>query len=94
VSRRVLVVEDHEDNHRIVRDPRSPAGYEATRRIKANPALRATPIIAAKNDHPRRAACLRGRGEAFRRTPRGTLRACFLAWALGLRRSAILRLRQ
>ena len=81
MSRRILVVEDHEDNRRIVRDLLTSAGYEmieavtgeegvaaaererpdlilmdiqlpgldgyeATRRIKANPALRAIPIIA------------------------------------------------
>jgi two-component system cell cycle response regulator DivK len=81
VSKRILVVEDHEDNRRIVRDLLQSAGfemiealtgedgvraaeaerpdlilmdiqlpgldgYEATRRIKANPALRAIPIIA------------------------------------------------
>jgi two-component system, cell cycle response regulator DivK len=81
VSRRILLIEDHEDNRRIVRDLLTPAGYEvvealtgedgvsmadthrpdlilmdiqlpgldgyeATRRIKANPALRAIPIIA------------------------------------------------
>ena len=81
MSRRILVIEDHEDNRRIVRDLLTPAGYElieavtgedgvamaethrpdlilmdiqlpgldgyeATRRIKANPALRAIPIIA------------------------------------------------
>jgi two-component system, cell cycle response regulator DivK len=80
VSRRILVVEDHEDNRRIVRDLLTPSGYEviealtgedgvamadshrpdlilmdiqlpgldgyeATRQIKANPALRAIPII-------------------------------------------------
>jgi two-component system cell cycle response regulator DivK len=81
VSKRVLVIDDHEDNRRILRDlltnagyevieavtgeeavtsarAHSPAlilmdiqlpgidGYEATRRIKADPALRAIPIIA------------------------------------------------
>jgi len=81
MSRRILLIEDHEDNRRIVRDLLTPAGYEvveavtgedgvamadsqrpdlilmdiqlpgldgyeATRRIKANPALRAIPIIA------------------------------------------------
>jgi two-component system cell cycle response regulator DivK len=81
VSRRILVVEDHEENRRIMRDLLTAAGYEmiealtgeegialaererpdlilmdiqlpgldgyeATRRIKANPALRAIPIIA------------------------------------------------
>jgi len=81
VSRRVLVVEDHEENRRIMRDLLTAAGYEmlealtgeegvllaaqerpdlilmdiqlpgldgyeATRRIKADPALRAIPIIA------------------------------------------------
>ena len=81
MSRRVLVVEDHEENRRIMRDLLTSAGYEmieavtgedgvalaererpdlilmdiqlpgldgyeATRRIKANPALRAIPIIA------------------------------------------------
>jgi two-component system cell cycle response regulator DivK len=81
MSRRILVVEDHEDNRRILRDLLTSAGYElleavtgedgvalaererpdlilmdiqlpgldgyeATRRIKANPALRAIPIIA------------------------------------------------
>jgi len=81
VSRRILVIEDHEDNRRIVRDLLTPAGYElieavtgeegvamaetqrpdlilmdiqlpgldgyeATRRTKANPALRQIPIIA------------------------------------------------
>jgi len=80
VSRRILLIEDHEDNRRIVRDLLTPAGYEvveavtgedgvamadshrpdlilmdiqlpgldgyeATRRIKASPALRAIPII-------------------------------------------------
>lgn len=81
MSKRILVVEDHEENRRIVRDLLTSAGYvmieavtgeegialaeserpdlilmdiqlpgldgyEATRRIKANPALRAIPIIA------------------------------------------------
>ncbi len=81
MSRRILVVEDHEDNRRIFRDLLTGAGYdtveaatgeegvtlaerdvpdlilmdiqlpgvdgyEATRRIKANPALRQIPIIA------------------------------------------------
>jgi two-component system, cell cycle response regulator DivK len=81
MSRRVLVIEDHEDNRRILRDLLTSAGYEpieavsgeegvalaethrpdlilmdiqlpgldgyeATRRIKANPALRQIPIIA------------------------------------------------
>jgi|SRR5712691_3549387 two-component system cell cycle response regulator DivK len=80
-SRRILVVEDQEDNRRILRDLLTSAGYEiiqaengeealaaaarerpdlilmdiqlpvldgyeATRRIKANPALRAIPVIA------------------------------------------------
>ena len=80
VSRRVLIVEDHEDNRRIVRDLLASAGftlleaaagdegvamaererpdlilmdiqlpgldgYEATRRIKANPELRHIPVI-------------------------------------------------
>ena len=79
MSRRILLVEDHEDNRRIVRDLLTPSGYEviealtgedgvamadshrpdlilmdiqlpgldgyeATRLIKANPALRAIPI--------------------------------------------------
>ncbi len=81
MGKRILVVEDHEDNRRIVRDLLTAAGYgiieavtgeegvtlaetqrpdlilmdvqlpgvdgyEATRRIKANPALRHIPIIA------------------------------------------------
>ena len=81
MSKRILVIEDHEDNRRILRDLLTSAGYEsleavtgeegvalaethrpdlilmdiqlpgldgyeATRRIKANPALRQTPIIA------------------------------------------------
>ncbi len=81
MSRRILVVEDHEDNRRIFRDLLAGAGYdtveavtgeegvtfaerdvpdlilmdiqlpgvdgyEATRRIKTNPALRQIPIIA------------------------------------------------
>jgi two-component system cell cycle response regulator DivK len=81
VNRRILVVEDHEDSRRILRDllasrgydlveaedgeqalamaeDRRPAlilmdvqlplldGYEVTRRLKANPELRAIPIIA------------------------------------------------
>jgi two-component system cell cycle response regulator DivK len=81
VSKRILVVEDHEENRRIVRDLLTSAGYEmieavtgeegvalaesehpdlilmdiqlpgldgyeATRQIKANPALRSIPIIA------------------------------------------------
>jgi two-component system cell cycle response regulator DivK len=80
VSRRILVVEDQEDNRRILRDLLTSAGYEvvealtgedgvgaaarerpdlilmdirlpgidgyeATRRIKADPALRAIPLI-------------------------------------------------
>jgi two-component system cell cycle response regulator DivK len=69
MSRRILVVEDHEENRRILRilltsagferlaeterpdlilmDIQLPGldGYEATRRIKANPALRAIPLI-------------------------------------------------
>jgi two-component system cell cycle response regulator DivK len=81
MSTRILVIEDHEDNRRILRDLLTSAGYEpleavtgeegvalaethrpalilmdiqlpgldgyeATRRIKANPALRHIPIIA------------------------------------------------
>jgi len=81
MSKRILAVEDHEENRRIIRDLLTSAGfemiealtgedgvrlaeserpdlilmdiqlpgldgYEATRRIKANPALRAIPIIA------------------------------------------------
>ena len=81
MSKRILVVEDHEDNRRIMRDLLTSGGYEmieavtgeegvtlaererpdlilmdiqlpgldgyeATRRIKANPTLRAIPIIA------------------------------------------------
>ena len=81
MSKRILVVEDHEDNRRILRDLLTSVGYElveavtgeegvafaethlpdlipmdiqlpgmdgyeATRRIRANPALRQTPIIA------------------------------------------------
>jgi two-component system cell cycle response regulator DivK len=80
MSKRILVVEDHEDNRRILRDLLASAGfdtieaengeeaikavaqrpdlilmdiqlpimdgYEATRRIKADPALRSIPIIA------------------------------------------------
>ncbi len=81
MSKRVLVIEDQEDNRRILRDLLTSAGYEmieavtgeegvtlaemqhpdlilmdiqlpgldgyeATRRIKANPALQAIPIIA------------------------------------------------
>ena len=80
MSKRILVVEDQEDNRRILRDLLSSAGfetieaengelaiaaaqqhpdlilmdiqlpvldgYEATRRIKADPALRSIPIIA------------------------------------------------
>jgi two-component system cell cycle response regulator DivK len=80
VTKRILVVEDHEDNRRIVRDLFTSAGYEvlealtgddgvalaesqrpdlilmdiqlpgldgyeATRRIKANPELRRIPVI-------------------------------------------------
>ncbi len=80
MSKRILVVEDHEDNRQILRDLLTSAdyemteaengeealaavakerpdlilmdiqlplldGYEATRRIKADPALRAIPII-------------------------------------------------
>jgi two-component system, cell cycle response regulator DivK len=81
MSKRILVIEDHEDNRRILRDLLTSAGYEpieavtgeegvslaeihrpdlilmdiqlpgldgyeATRRIKANPALRRIPVIA------------------------------------------------
>ena len=81
MNKRILVVEDHEENRRIMRDLLTSAGYEmieaitgeegvtlvererpdlvlmdiqlpgldgyeATRRIKANPALRQIPIIA------------------------------------------------
>ena len=81
MTRRILVVEDHEENRRIIHDLLTSAGfemiealtgedgvraaeaerpdlilmdiqlpgldgYEATRRIKANPALRPIPIIA------------------------------------------------
>jgi two-component system, cell cycle response regulator DivK len=81
MSKRILVVEDHEDNRQIIRDMLSATdyeiaeaengeeaiaevakhrpdlilmdiqlpildGYEATRRIKADPALRSIPIIA------------------------------------------------
>jgi two-component system cell cycle response regulator DivK len=81
MSKRILVIEDHEDNRRILRDLLTSAGYEpieavtgeegvalaethrpdlilmdiqlpgldgyeATRRIKANPTLRQIPVIA------------------------------------------------
>lgn len=81
MSKRILIVEDHEDNRQIIRDMLSATdyelteaengeealaavakerpdlilmdiqmpildGYETTRRIKADPALRAIPIIA------------------------------------------------
>jgi two-component system, cell cycle response regulator DivK len=81
MSRRILLIEDHEDNRRIVRDLLTPAGYEVieavtgedgvamadshrpdlilmdiqlpvldgyetTRRIKADPALKHIPVIA------------------------------------------------
>jgi two-component system cell cycle response regulator DivK len=81
MSKRILIVEDHEDNRRIVRDLLTSVGYElieavtgeegvnmaesqvpdlilmdiqlpgldgyeATRRIKSKPALRAIPVIA------------------------------------------------
>jgi two-component system, cell cycle response regulator DivK len=81
MSKRILVVEDHEDNRRIVRELLASAGfemieavtgeegvslaqthcpdlilmdiqlpvldgYEATRKIKSNPALRSIPVIA------------------------------------------------
>ena len=46
MSTRILVVEDQADNRRILRDLLSSVGYEATRRIKADPALRHIPIIA------------------------------------------------
>ena len=81
MSKRILVIEDHEENRRLLRDLLTSAGYEmieavtgeegvrfaethrpdlilmdiqlpgldgyeATRRIKANPALRQIPIIA------------------------------------------------
>ena len=97
MSRRILVIEDHEDNRRIVRDLLTPSGYElieavtgedgvamaetgrpdlilmdiqlpvvdgyeATRRIKLDPALKATPIIAVssfamKGDEEKARAC-------------------------------------
>src|SRR5258706_12724543 len=85
MSRRILVVEDQEDNRRILRDLLTSAGYEiiqaengeealaaaarerpdlilvdiqhpvldgyeATRRLKANPALRAIPVKAVTPD--------------------------------------------
>src|SRR5467141_4645989 len=98
-SRRILVVEDQEDNRRILRDLLTSAGYEiiqaengeealaaaarerpdlilmdiqlpvldgyeATRRIKADPALRAIPVIAVtsyalsgEEDKARAAGC-------------------------------------
>jgi len=70
MNRRILVVEDQEDNRHILRDLLASAGYEmieavsrpdlilmdiqlpgldgyeATRRIKGDPALRAIPVIA------------------------------------------------
>ena len=63
MSQLILVIEDQEDNRRIMRDLLTSAGYrpalilmniqlpdfdgyEATRRIKANPALSAIPIFA------------------------------------------------
>ena len=81
MSKRILIIEDHEDNRRILRDLLTSAGYEpieavtgeegltlaethrpelilmdiqlpgmdgyeTTRRIKANPALRQIPVIA------------------------------------------------
>jgi len=99
MSRRILVVEDQEDNRRILRDLLMSAGYEiiqaengeealavaakerpdlilmdiqlplidgyeATRRIKANPALRTIPVIAVTSyalsgdeNHARAAGC-------------------------------------
>jgi two-component system cell cycle response regulator DivK len=99
MSKRILVVEDHEDNRQILRDLLSSGGfdmieaengaeaiaaaeanhpdlilmdiqlpivdgYEATRRIKANPALKAIPIIVVTSyalsgdeEKARRAGC-------------------------------------
>ena len=43
---RILVVDDIADNVEILRMRLESLGYEATRRIKANPDLKAIPIIA------------------------------------------------
>jgi two-component system, cell cycle response regulator DivK len=98
MSKRILVVEDQEDNRQIIRDMLSATdyelteaengeqalaavakqrpdlilmdiqlpimdGYEATRRIKANPALRSIPIIAITSYVEEQKAQAAGRDE-------------------------------
>ncbi len=112
MSKRILVVEDQEDNRQIIRDMLSTSdyqiteaengeealaavakqrpdlilmeiqlpsmdGYEATRRLRTNPALSSTPIIAVSSYAPIGEERRHGRLAATTLSPRRTARVSF-----------------